>query len=217
MKASKLFYTLIAVIALIHAAAASAGTSIDAVDDPRRAVGREDDVRIDAILLQETVTPGAPIGIAYQVQNFSSSPVAIAYRESSASYEEDSRTMTLSLGAEVPPDGKMPQLVLIAPGHKRIFKTGVPAAFKLATLRNRASSGLVQVKVTVLRNLEPFAALIAQQTPEQRTGATLTDAQFERWFESNDTILLNTVPVRFSGRSQAASLGGADRRASRRY
>ncbi len=104
MKPSKLFYALIATIVLLHAAAATAD-SIN-MDDPRRTVGREDNVRIDAQLVQDTVSPGTPIGVAYQIQNLSAAPVAIADKVASATYDQDSRTITLSIGSEVPDDGK---------------------------------------------------------------------------------------------------------------
>src|SRR6185436_2441155 len=51
---------------LLTAAAANAA-GID-MNDPRRALGRENDVRIDAQLLQETVSPGTAIAVTYQIQ-----------------------------------------------------------------------------------------------------------------------------------------------------
>ena len=48
----------------IYAAAANAA-SID-MNDPRRALGREGDVRIDAQLVSETVAHGAPIMVTWQ-------------------------------------------------------------------------------------------------------------------------------------------------------
>ncbi|HEX6642024.1 MAG TPA: hypothetical protein VF215_12975, partial [Thermoanaerobaculia bacterium] len=91
MKPSRLFYALLAAIVLIHAAAASAA-SID-MDDPRRTVGREDDVRIDAQLIQDTVSPGSAIGVTWQIQNLSDSPIAVAEKVVAATYDADSRTI----------------------------------------------------------------------------------------------------------------------------
>ncbi|HYK00955.1 MAG TPA: hypothetical protein VE974_04310 [Thermoanaerobaculia bacterium] len=192
MRSTRLFYALFAAIVLIHAAAASAAGPID-MDDPRRVVGRENNVRVDALLVQDTITPGSVVGITYQIQNLSDEPVAVASKLVAASYDSDSRTITLALGAEVPQDGKMPQVELIAPGEKKVFRGGATPVLSLGALRTpHAAPRFVQVKVSVLRNLTPFTAV--------NSGQLLSDSQFDQWFEANDTIFLNTIPVRFSPR-----------------
>lgn len=212
MKSSRLFFALLAAIVLIHAAAASAG-SID-MDDPRRVVGRENDVRVDAQLLQDTVAPGSPIGVTYQIQNLSAVPVAVADRVTNATYDADSRTITLAIGAEVPNDGRMPHVITIAPGEKKLFRTGATPALAGASIRaSMAEPRYVQVKVSILRDLAPFAQLIAAQPAAGHTsGVMLTDALFDQWFESNDTIFLNAVPVRYSPRAGTGHFAGADQR-----
>ena len=205
MKSSKLFFAILAAIILLHAAAASAG-AID-MNDPRRTVGREDDVRIDAQLVQDTVSPGTPIGIAWQIENFSSSAVAVANKVVDATYDQDTRTITVSIGSEVPDDGKMPHVVTIAPGEKKVFHIGATPMLGGAAARSSlAAPRYVQVKVSILRDLEPFAKI--------NTAQTLSDEQFDKWFEANDTIFLNAVPVRFSARRGMNGLPGADQRAS---
>ncbi|HEX8619714.1 MAG TPA: hypothetical protein VF911_19185, partial [Thermoanaerobaculia bacterium] len=189
MRSAKLFYALIAVIVLVHAAAASAGSAID-MENPRRAVGREDDVRVDAILVQDTISPGGAIGVTYQIHNFSPAPVAIAYRAANASYDTASRTVTLSVGAEVPQDGRMPQVVTIAPGEKKLFRGGATPALNPSVFRASSAPRYVQVKVTILRDPATFSTVTS--------GEPLSEQQFEQWFEANDTIVLNTIPVRFS-------------------
>jgi hypothetical protein len=204
MKPSKLSVLLSAIA--LHASVALAG-SID-MDDPRRVVGREDDVRVDAQLVQDTVSPGSPIGVTYQIQNFSPAPVAIADKVASASYDADTHTITLAIGSEVPQE-RMPHLTTIAPGEKKVFRAGATAAFNAVELRAaQASPHYVQVKVSILRDLTPFAALLSANAADQ----PLPDDLFEKWFESNDTIFLNTVPVRFSPRARGSNFVGADRR-----
>jgi hypothetical protein len=56
----------------------------------------------------------------------------------------------------------------------------------------------VQVKVTILRDLTPFAALIENQSNVR--AAQLSDDLFTRWMESSDSIYLNAVPVGWSPR-----------------
>jgi hypothetical protein len=195
MKSSKLFLTLLATITLLHAAAAQAA-SID-MDNPRRALAREGDIRVDAQLIRDTVSPGTPISVTYQIQNFSKVSVAIATRVADATYDEDSRTVTLAIGSEVPPDGAMPQMVLIAPGEKKVFRTAATPPFSAAVMRSAfaATPRYVRVKVAIMRDVEPFRPLIEAQT---RVPQRLTDEQFEKWFECNDTILLNALPVQFA-------------------
>jgi hypothetical protein len=166
------------------------------MNDPRRALGREGDVRIDAQLIHETVSPGTPIAVTYQIHNLSPVPVAIAYRVTDASYDDESRTITLVIGSEVPPDGNMPQMVLIAPGEKRVLQAAATPVMSAAV---RAARGglprFVQVKVAILRDVQPFLPLIEKQ--DRKVRQRLTDQQFEQWFVSNDTIYLNSLPVQY--------------------
>jgi hypothetical protein len=218
VKSSRLFYALLAAIVLIHAAAASAA-SID-MDDPRRTVGREDDVRIDAQLIQDTVSPGSAIGVTWQIQNLSDSPIAVADKVVAATYDADSQTITFAIGAEVPSDGRMPRVVTIAAGETKVFRAGATPMLSAAAMRaTLAPPRYVQVKVSILRDLAPFAQLIAQQqkldqraSQQQNAGPVLPDELFDRWFESNDTIFLNAVPVRFSARPSTNGFAGADQR-----
>lgn len=190
----KAFSTLALFMLLVAAGAHAA--NID-MDDPRRSLGREGDVRIDAQLVRDTVTPGTPIGITYQIQNFSSRPVAVASKIADASYDEDTRTITLSVGAEIPPDGNMPHLVVIEPGEKKVLQAGAAPRLRPAESRSALAPvpRYVQVRVAILRDLAPFAAMIAQQ--DGRARQSLPDELFDQWLTSNDTIYLNAVPVHY--------------------
>ena len=189
---SKFFLALF----LLQAAAAMAA-GID-MNDPNRALGREDDIRVDAQLVQNVVSPGSPIGITYQIQNLSQVPVAIADRISDASYDDETRTITIGIGAEVPPEGTLPHIIVIEPGQKRVLHTGATPTFNAAAFRAGMASTprLVQVKVTILRDLAPFAALITAQNTGRRQ--RFPDELFDKWFEATDTIFLNTLPVQYS-------------------
>lgn len=210
MNAQRSLVAVAATLAVIHASAAAAA-AID-MDDPRRALGREGAVRVDAQILQETVSPGSPIGVTYQIVNGSSSAVAIADRVASASFDSETGTITLAIGAEVPDDGRMPLLTVIKAGETKLFTAGVTLPINGAVVRGGvAPPRQVQVKVSILRDLAPFETLITRATGA--AARVLSDEQFDRWFESNDTIFLNTVPVRFAprGRSPRESRFGADR------
>lgn len=203
MKSSQWFLA----ITLFSAGVVRAG-QID-MDDPRRAVGREDDIRVDALLIDETITPGSPIGVTYQVHNLTSHPIAVAEKLCIASFDPDSLTVTVAIGSEVPSNGFLPKMVTIAPGQKKTFSAG--AIFNLVTTAVRspftAVPRYVQIKVNVLRDLVPFHALLQQQAQSPHSVA-LTDDQFAKWLESNESIFLNSLPVRFDARGRRG--GGAD-------
>jgi len=195
---------------LLLTAIAAQAAEID-MNDPRRAVGREDDVRVDAQLVRDTVSPGAPVAVTYQIQNFTSSAVAIADRLSDASYDEDDRTITLTIGAEVPVDGTMPHMVTIAPGERKVLRAAAIPVLTASAVRASASMvpRYVQVKVTILRDLTPFATLIQNQSNAR--AAQLSDDLFNRWMESSDSIYLNAVPVGWLPRDGGTAVDASQR------
>lgn len=192
--------------AISLSAAAASAASID-MDDPRRALGREDNIRVDAQLVSDTVSAGSPIGIIYQIQNLSQDTVAVADKVTDATYDSDTRTITVGVGSEVPADGKLPHMILIAPGEKIVRRVGATPAINTAAVRTAFSARprYVQVKITILRDPAPFMAMIRSQQPAVRQ--ILPDDLFEKWFECADTIYLNSVPVTWNGGSR---LGGHD-------
>jgi hypothetical protein len=208
MKSSKLF---LATTTLLIAAAAQAA-SVN-MEDPRRALGREDDVRVDAQIFQETVSSGTPIAITYQIENMTASTVAIAAKTATATYDADTQTIVVSIGSEVPDSGHMPQLVTIGPGEKKTLQVAATPRFVLPRVQSPYVSAprFVQVKVNILRQLEPFVSLIEQQGKSPNQRIALSDELFDRWLESNDAIFLNAIPVRWQAREKSA-MPDAERR-----
>jgi len=197
VKSQRWFLFLVLTMVVVYAA----GSRADGVDmnDPRRALGREDDIRVDAQLHQETVSSSSPLNVRYQIQNFTAAPVAVADKVSDVSYDSETATITFSIGAEVPKDGAMPHLVLIAPGEKKVLSIGGVIQLAVPSMRSPYSAvpRFVQITVNVLRDLAPFEGLIAKQdaAAKTRTPLALTDSQFDRWMETNDAIFLNAIPV----------------------
>ena len=187
--------------ALLIAAAAQAANKVD-MKDPRRAVGREDNVRIDAELLQDSITSSAKIGVTYQVQNLTQTAIALADKVSDASYDPETQTITVAFGAEVPPGTTMPHLVTIAPGETKTFQGG--GSVNIVTPNARTPwmpvPRYVQIKVTVLRDLKPFAALIEQQN-KSAAAPPLSNDTFDRWVNAVGSVFLNPIPVHYQGRS----------------
>ncbi|MEA2568179.1 MAG: hypothetical protein QOI24_180 [Acidobacteriota bacterium] len=186
------FYTAV----LISTAAAHAA-HVD-MKEPRRAVGREDDIRIDAMLTQETLTSGTSIGVIYQIENLTSSTIAIADKVVDVSYDSDSHTITFAIGSEVP-NATMPHLVLIAPGQKRVLSAGGAAHIVTPRVRSPFVSvpQQIQITVNVLRDVKPFAQLAVAQP--------ISDALFDIWVETNDSIALNALPVRWKDNSRGVA------------
>jgi hypothetical protein len=195
MKSSPVLLSFLTAILL---PAASQANSID-MNDPRRAHGREDDVRVDAQLQQDSVSANCTLTVTYQIHNLSDSFVAVADMVSDVSFDSDSRILTIAVGSEIPRDGMMPRMKVIAPGEKKVSTLGAPVRLIMPSVRSPLVPvpRYVQVKVSVLRDLDPFRTLIAGQAQNDQP-QPLDDAQFEHWLEGNDTILLNAIPVHWN-------------------
>lgn len=183
--------------------ATTAGAAGIDMDDPYRALGRENDVRVDAQLLSEVIRLGSPIAVTYQIENMSRTAVAVAAKICTASYDADTRTIVVSVGSEIPLDGNLPLMQMIASGEKKVFTTSTTLGGSASAIQiSRTAPRFLQIKVSVLRNLEPFHELIAQQQAAPvPSRIALTDAQFDQWFDANATIYLNSLPVRYEGRA----------------
>jgi hypothetical protein len=200
MKSSKLFAVLIALYTT-----ASYAAHVD-MTDPKRALGREDNIRVDAQLYDDNLASNSPIAVVYQIHNLSQNFIAIADKVCDSSYDPDSQTIVVSIGAEVPADTTMPHLVTIAPGEKKVLKAGTTARVLTAGVRSpfRAEPRYVQIRVNVLRDAKPFEPLIDAQNRAPQTPVPLADKLFDRWLDTNDAIDLNAIPVQWTGRRPSA-------------
>jgi hypothetical protein len=199
------------VSAILLAAVANAA-HVD-MNDPRRALGREDNIRIDAELLQDSLSPSAALSVTYQIQNLTAKTIAVADKISDVSFDSETATVTFSIGTEVPTGTTMPHVVVILPGEKRVLSAG--GMLHVAVPHERtpwtAVPRYVQIKVNVLRDVTAFAALIEQQSKPSAAAPALPNDLFEKWVDSNDSVFLNTIPVRWSGRDDHISVDAADR------
>ena len=201
MKFSR-FFSAVSVSLLVAAAAEAAHVDMS---DPRRAVGREDNIRVDAALLQDSISPSSPLSVTYQIENLTNETIGVADKVSDVSYDPDTATITLSIGAEVPTGKAMPHVVTIGPGQKRVLSAG--GLVHIVAPRQRtpwsAVPRYVQIKVNVLRDVRPFAALVEQQTASNAAPA-LPGNLFDKWVDENDAIFLNSLPVHWSGRDASS-------------
>ena len=197
-------------VSLLVAAAASAA-HVD-MNDPRRALGREDNIRIDAELLQQSLSPSSAISVTYQVENLTAGTIGVADKISDVTFDPDTATVTFEIGAEVPTGTTMPHVVTIGPGQKRVLMAG--GILHVAVPRQRtpwsAVPRYVQIKVNVLRDVTPFEVLLAQQA-KAAVAPALSGDLFEKWVDVNDAVFLNSIPVRWSGRDEQAGTDVAER------
>ncbi|PYQ60290.1 MAG: hypothetical protein DMF58_08740 [Acidobacteria bacterium] len=200
MKSSKPFVAAVAVSVMSAGIAAAAHVDFN---DPRRALGREGDIRVDAELGQDTLQPNSPLTVTYQIENLTNLTIAVADKVTDTDFDPDSQTITLSIGAEIPSGSHMPHLVTIKAGEKHTFTAGalvhvvVPNTLTPWTTLPR----FVQVKVTVLRDVTPFANLIEQQNRTALPVALPKD-MFDRWIDASTSVFLNTIPVYWRGESR---------------
>ncbi|MDQ6800252.1 MAG: hypothetical protein M3041_05380 [Acidobacteriota bacterium] len=193
MRSSKPFFTAVAATWMVVASAMAAHVDFK---DPKRALGREGDVRVDAELTQDTISATSPINVTYQIENLSKVAVAVADKIFDASFDADARTITLSIGAEVPPGPNMPHLAIIRPGEKRVLEGGALVHVVTPNIRTpwTAIPKYIQIQVTLLRDIAPFASLIEQQS-RATIPVPLPNDAFDRWVENSESVLLNTIPV----------------------
>lgn len=192
MKSSNSFFVATAVALVLSASAQAAKVDFN---DPRRALGREDNIRVDAELSQEDVSSNSPLTVVYQIENLTKDPIAFADKSSDVSYEADSQTIVFSVGAEVPTGATMPHLVVIKPGEKQTFTAAGAVHVAVPNMRTpwTAVPRYVQIKVNVLKDLGPFADLISRQTAT--TTPILPNDLFDKWVNAVDAVFLNTIPV----------------------
>jgi hypothetical protein len=196
---------LFAAVATTWIAGAALAAHVD-FKDPKRALGREGDVRIDAELTQDQLSPTGPLNVTYQIENLSKSPVAIADKIFDTTFDADALTITLSIGAEVPPGPNMPHLVVIRPGEKRTLAGGTLIHIVTPNVRTpwTAVPKFVQIQVTLLRDVTPFASLIEQQS-KTAVAVVLPDNMFDRWVENSESVVLNTIPVYWKNENRRGS------------
>ncbi|HYO76494.1 MAG TPA: hypothetical protein VE010_08525 [Thermoanaerobaculia bacterium] len=183
------------------------------MNEPRRIVGTENSVRVDAQVAAEEARPGAQIPITYEVTNLRSTPIAIAEMVPETSYDREANIITVSIGSEVPGNQLLPRLIEIAPGAKKSFSTAARMQYVLATTgspRPRPAAAF-RLKVNFLGDTEPFRQLIGMKE-NAISDPQLADALFPLWLERNEVVYTNSIPMALFGKQR----GGPDASTGRR-
>lgn len=193
-------------IALILLLAACSTAGVD-MNEPRRVVGTENSVRIDAQITGESVRPGARIPVTYTITNERPGPIAVADLVEETSWDEELRTFTVTIGSEVPGNQLLPRLIEIAPGEQKTF-TGVARLNFVpqpsVDPRKTAQPAAFRLKLNFLGETEPFRELIGLKE-NAIANPRLADELFPLWLERNEVVYTNSVPMRWETRPMGTS------------
>lgn len=187
---------------MLLAAGCSSSASVD-LEEPRRLLGRENDVRLDAQVFAERISQGSSVRIVWEVTNERPEPIAIADIVSIVTFEPEAATLTVHIGSEIPGNELLPRLVELAPGESYGQSIGarippVPEARGAFPIIPRQ----LRVKLSYLEKTEPFRELIGIQEKAVRDPQR-ADQLFEEWVEATATVTTNGLPIGWEGRDAA--------------
>ncbi len=183
---------------LLIAACASTRSSPVNQNEPRRVVGTDNDVRIDGELFGDQLSPSITLPIKYDITNNRQAPIAIAELVPEVNYDEETRTVTVSIGSEVPGSTLLPHLISIKPGEKKSFSSiarvniMLPAGTPITRIPRQ-----LQLKLNFLDDVTQFERLIAM-TEKGLYDPKLADELFPKWLERNETVYTNSLPMRWT-------------------
>ena len=192
---------LLAVMILLAACATTTSTRkptpVDQ-NEPRRIVGTDNSVRIDAEVFGDQLSQSVTLPIKYDITNNRQATIAIADLVPEATYDDESRIVTISIGSEVPGATLLPRLIAIAPGEKKSFSAiaRVNIMLPTGTPTTRIPRQL-QLKLNFLDDTSQFEQLIAM-TEKGLNDPKLADELFPKWLERNETVYTNALPMRWT-------------------
>lgn len=199
-------------LSLLFFAACSSAPPVN-MTAPRRVVGTESSVRIDAEISEEMHAGGA-VAISYVITNQRETAIAVADVVQETAFDRETRTMTVSIGAEVPGETVLPRLVRIGPGEKKSFTTTARMARVIIPASpdpRVVNRTLLRLKLNFLGDTAPFAELIGIPV-KSIADKQRADALFTPWLERNEVLYTNAIPVRVNttrGASADADAGRA--------
>lgn len=163
----------------------------------RRVVGTDNDVRLDAEVVGDQLAQSISLPIKYDITNSRRSTIAVADLIPEVTYDDESRTVTINIGAEVPGATLLPHLIAIAPGEKKTFKAiarvniMLPGSTPLTHIPRQ-----LQLKLNFLDDTTQFEKLIAM-TEKGLYDPKLADELFPKWVERNESVFTNALPMRW--------------------
>ena len=188
----------LAAVLLVFAAGCASTKTVD-FNEPRRVLGTENQVRVDAQVYGDHFSSGSAITIKYDVTNERPNPVAIADILPETSYDDETQTVTVSIGSEVPGNYLLPRLVAIAPGEKKSFQVIARITLMFPTDAMTPLTrypNALRLKVNFLGDTGPFTQLIGI-TEKAVSDKKLADSLFPEWLEKNEFVITNPLPMRW--------------------
>jgi len=176
---------------------ACASTKPINMSEPRRGVGTESDVRVDAEVYGDRLGPSVNVPVKYDITNHRQTTILIADLIPESTYDPDTHTVTIGIGAEIPGEEFLPRLIPIRPGEKKSFSTSA----HVVIVANTASPWIprpnaLRLKINFLGNPLPFEQLVS--IPERAVHDPKLAAQlFPKWVEGNETVFTNALPMRW--------------------
>jgi len=167
--------------------------------EPRRFVGTDNGVRVDAQIVGDQLSTNTSLALSYDVTNQRATPILIADLIPQANYDPDTQTVTVNIGTEIPGEEFLPRLIPIQSGEKKSFATGVRVMI-MPPLKSpgMARPNALRLKINFLDETKPFEKLIA--IPEKAVrDPQLANQIFAKWVERNETVFTNALPMRWVG------------------
>ena len=168
------------------------------MSEPRRVVGTESDVRVDAEVYGDRLGPSVTVPLKYDITNHRQTTILVADLIPESTYDPDTHMVTISIGSEIPGEQFLPRLIPIRPGERKSFST----AAHIVIVANTASPWIprpnaLRLKINFLGDPKPFEKLIS--IPEKSIHDPVLAAQlFPKWVEGNETVFTNSLPMRWA-------------------
>jgi hypothetical protein len=181
---------------------ACASTKSVNMSEPRRVVGTENDVRVDAEVYGDRLGPNVTLPVKYDVTNHRQTTILIADLLPDATYDPETHMVTVAIGSEIPGHEFLPRLIPILPGERKSFSTAAHVVIVAAP----ASPWLprpnaLRLKLNFLSDPAPFEKLVS--IPERAVRDPELAAQlFPKWVEGNETVFTNALPMQWSGTAE---------------
>ena len=195
-------------LVLFVVACASSSKPVD-MTQPRRVLGTEADVRLDALVYSDRLSESTSIPITYDITNHRSSTILVADMLPLATYDPETLTVTVALGSEIPGENFLPRLIAVRPEEKKSFTTVAHVAIVARPGTPWSPRpNQVRIKLNFLGDTKPFAQLVdihEKAVYDPKLAADL----FTKWVDGNETVLTNTLPMRWTGGGVGAAVTDA--------
>jgi hypothetical protein len=193
------------VLPLVLLLAACASSKPVDMSEARRVVGTENDVRLDAEVFGDTLTRNTTIPVKYDVTNHRGQTILIADLIPTATYDAETQTVTIELGSEVPGEQFLPRLIAVKPGERRSFTGGahvlIPPQPQGAPWMPRPRALRLKMNFLGGNATKAFEKLI--DIPERAVhDPALATEIFPKWVEINESVITNSLPMRWGGAGQ---------------